>query len=72
MLSRLRHCVRSIALERQEDAEKHGSPDIKLPGAKAEPIFQRLTVCLKSYPDTNREFLRSLRRMEVSNKERRW
>jgi len=34
----------------------------RTPAAKAEPIFRRVTVCLKAYPDTNREFFRSLLR----------
>ncbi len=34
----------------------------RAPAAKAGPIFQRVTVCLKAYPDTNREFFPKLLR----------
>jgi hypothetical protein len=55
--------ARSGLRMRQEAAEKC---PLKLqhraPAAKAGPIFHRVTVCLKAYPDTNREFFRKLGR----------
>jgi len=41
----------------EEAAEKcHPQLHNRAPAAKAGPIFHRVTVCLKAYPDTNRSF----------------